>query len=84
MDELRLPIPQYPEGLQLLKNEGAGEVQTPVEYRGSENLSIGDPIFFRHGKAGELCERFTELNLIRGDKIEDVVPTYRGQGQCFL
>ena len=83
-DKLRLPNPEYPDGLKLLENEGAGEVQTPVRYAGKETLSIGDPIFFRHGKAGELCERFNELHLIRGDKIEEIVPTYRGQGKCFL
>jgi len=83
-EPLKLPIPYLPEDAQLLKNEGAGEVQTPVLYKGSEPLSIGDPIFFRHSKAGELCERFNQLHLFRDNKIETVVPTYRGEGQCFL
>jgi len=83
-EPLKLPKPYLPEGMQLLKNEGAGEVQTPVSYRGREPLAIGDPVFFRHSKAGELCERFNELHLLRNGVIEDVVPTYRGEGHCFL
>jgi len=83
-EPLKLPVPYLPEGMKLLKNEGAGEVQTPVLYKGTEQLKIGDPVFFRHSKAGELCERFNELNLIRENKIEKTVPTYRGEGQSFL
>jgi D-serine deaminase-like pyridoxal phosphate-dependent protein len=47
-------------------------------------LNVGDPVIFRHAKAGELCERFSELLLIRGNTIEARVPTYRGQGCCFV
>jgi D-serine deaminase-like pyridoxal phosphate-dependent protein len=83
-EPLKLPIPYLPEGASLMKNEGAGEVQTPVRYQGPQQLEIGDPIFFRHSKAGELCERFNELHLIRDGKIEQIVPTYRGEGLCFL
>lgn len=83
-EPLKLPLPFMPEGAKLLKNEGAGEVRTPIVYNGTENLKIGDPVFFRHSKAGELCERFNSLNLIRDNKIEKIVPTYRGEGQCFL
>jgi D-serine deaminase-like pyridoxal phosphate-dependent protein len=78
------PKPYLPEGIKLTANEGTGEVQTPVEYHGSESLNIGDTILFRHSKAGELCERFNELHLISNGKITAKVPTYRGQGQCFL
>ncbi|MCS7074556.1 MAG: amino acid deaminase/aldolase, partial [Bacteroidia bacterium] len=60
----KLPRPWLPEGIQLIANEGAGEVQTPFRYSGSEPLRIGKPVFFRHAKAGELCERFLELQLI--------------------
>ncbi len=83
-EPLKLPAPYLPEGIELIKNEGAGEVQTPVLNKGSVQLKIGDPVFFRHSKAGELCERFNELNLIRENTIEKTVPTYRGEGQCFL
>ena len=41
-------------------------------------------MFFRHAKAGELCERFNVLHLVEGDQVVDSVPTYRGEGQAFL
>mgnify|MGYP002713010343 CR=1 FL=1 len=78
------PQPYLPQGATLDSNEGAGEVQTPIEYDGSENLQLGDPIFMRHAKAGELCERFTQLLLLRNGRILEAVTTYRGDGQCFL
>jgi D-serine deaminase-like pyridoxal phosphate-dependent protein len=83
-DAIKQPQPFLPQGMKLIKNEGAGEVQTPFEYRGKEALNIGDLIFFRHAKAGELCERFNELILVRDNKIEQIVPTYRGEQKCFL
>ncbi|MFZ5809757.1 MAG: amino acid deaminase/aldolase [Chloroflexota bacterium] len=81
----KLPRPVLPVGLQLLPLEGAGEVQTPLLVpQHSPSLSFGEPVFFQHAKAGELCERFNELVLIEGDKIVDCVPTYRGEGKAFL
>lgn len=80
----RLPRPVLPHGCTLLPMEGAGEVQTPVVYKGRETLTIGDPIFFRHSKAGELCERFNALLLVSNGAVVDEVKTYRGDGQCFL
>ncbi|MBY4276651.1 alanine racemase [Rhodococcus fascians] len=68
-------------GLKLLRNEGAGEVQTPVN--GAEEVRIGDRIWFRHAKAGELCERFDTLTLVHSDGSVDAVPTYRGEGMAF-
>ena len=47
-------------------------------------LSVGDRVYFRHAKAGELCERFESLHLVEGDRIVEEVPTYRGEGHCFL
>ncbi|MEM9072195.1 MAG: amino acid deaminase/aldolase [Myxococcota bacterium] len=80
----KLPKPYLPEGLSLLDQEGAGEVQTPLRCAPNVNLELGDPVFFRHAKAGELCERFETLLLIRAGKVEREVPTYRGEGRCFL
>ncbi len=80
----KLPQPYLPGGAQLIAQEGAGEVQTPVVYEGAERLGIGDPIFMRHSKAGELCERFNTLLLVSEGAVVDEVPTYRGEGQCFL
>lgn len=79
-----LPRPHLPEGAKLTPFEGAGEVQTPIKYRGEERLSLGDPIFMRHAKAGELCERFERLYLCRDEEVVEEALTYRGQGQCFL
>ncbi len=80
----RLPRPHLPEGLQLDGQEGAGEVQTPLLGDAADDLAIGDRVYMRHAKAGELCERFASLHLIEGERIVDEVPTYRGEGQCFL
>jgi D-serine deaminase-like pyridoxal phosphate-dependent protein len=80
----RLPIPALPEGLRLLGLEGAGEVQTPLEVDGAPDLALGDPVFFRHAKAGELAEHFAEYMLVRGDRVEGRAATYRGLGKCFL
>jgi len=63
---------------------GAGEVQTPLLGRAADGLRIGDRVWLRHAKAGELCERFGELYLIDGDAIAATVPTYRGEGKAFL
>lgn len=82
--EDRLPKPFLPEGSKLLPLEGAGEVQTPVHYRGPVPLKLGDPIFFRHAKAGELCEHFDKLLLIADGRVVDEVSTYRGEGHHFL
>jgi D-serine deaminase-like pyridoxal phosphate-dependent protein len=80
----KLPRPYLPSGARLLGLEGAGEVQTPVSYAGPVRLGIGDPILLRHAKAGELCERFDHLTLLSEGRVVDEVPTYRGEGQCFL
>ena len=80
----KLPKPYLPEGAELTRLEGAGEVQTPVSYRGNYVLRVGDPIFFRHAKAGELCERFNELKLIHNGQLIETVKTYRGEGLCFI
>lgn len=84
VDGFRAPTIHLPHGARLEPNEGAGEVQTPVFYKGPEALQLGDPVFFRHSKAGELCEHFKKLHLIRNGKVVEVVKTYRGEGQCFL
>jgi D-serine deaminase-like pyridoxal phosphate-dependent protein len=79
----RLPVPHLPPGLRLLRVEGAGEVQTPVTGVAADRLRVGDRVWFRHAKAGELCERFDQLHLVRGDRVVAVVPTYRGEGRNF-
>jgi D-serine deaminase-like pyridoxal phosphate-dependent protein len=83
-DGSRLPHPYLPEGLKLDAQEGAGEVQTPLLGDAANDLSVGDRVYFRHAKAGEMCERFDRLHLIEGNRITDEVPTYRGEGRTFL
>lgn len=80
----RLPEPYLPEGLRYDPQEGAGEVQTPLLGSPADDLLIGDRVWFRHAKAGELCERFEELLLIEGDRVTATVPTYRGEGRTYL
>ena len=79
----RLPVPVAPAGLRYLGREGAGEVQTPV--RGE--VAIGGRAWWRHAKAGELCERFDTLHVVDetadGPALVDRWPTYRGEGKCF-
>jgi D-serine deaminase-like pyridoxal phosphate-dependent protein len=82
-DRARLPVPCLPAGLVLDGREGAGEVQTPVLGRAADTLSVGDRVWFRHAKAGELCERFTHLHLVDGSEVTATVPTYRGEGHAF-
>jgi D-serine deaminase-like pyridoxal phosphate-dependent protein len=50
----------------------------------SERPAIGDRVYFRDLRAGELCERFDRLFLITGTTIRDEVPTYRGEGKSFI
>ncbi|MCX4524942.1 MULTISPECIES: amino acid deaminase/aldolase [unclassified Streptomyces] len=80
----RLPVPYLPQGLRYDPQEGAGEVQTPLLGSPADDLLIGDRVWFRHAKAGELCERFDALHLIEGDRVTATVPTYRGEGRTFL
>jgi D-serine deaminase-like pyridoxal phosphate-dependent protein len=77
----KLPTPYLPAGARLLPHEGAGEVQTPIAYHGQ--LALGDPVGFRHAKAGELCERFDSLLLLADGRVQDEVRTSRGEGRTF-
>jgi len=82
-DRSRLPVPYLPEGLRFKPDEGAGEVQTPLLGPAAEGLRPGDRVWFRHAKAGELCEHVNELQLVDGDTAAPA-PTYRGEGHAFL
>ncbi|AEE44746.1 alanine racemase [Cellulomonas fimi] len=79
----RLPRPVWPGGLALSGREGAGEVQTPLRLSSGADLRVGDRVWFRHAKAGEVMERFDAVHLVRGDRVESSVPTYRGEGRTF-
>lgn len=79
----RLPRPWLPEGLALSPHEGTGEVQTPLQVPPGVTLALGDPVFFRPAKAGELAERFSAYHLISAEGGHRTAPTYRGEGWSF-
>ncbi|WP_417218104.1 alanine racemase [Arthrobacter sp.] len=80
----RLPVPVWPEGLRYAPREGPGEVQTPLTGQAAAGLQLGDPVFFRHAKAGEPMERLNRVLVYSGGEIIDEWPTYRGEGKAFL
>ena len=69
--------------------EGAGEVQTPLRFHEDQTPRIGDRVWFRHAKAGELMEHFTHVHLVRPREAtptgtgENIATTYRGDGFPF-
>src|SRR3546814_3401812 len=74
----RVPIPWAPPGLELTGLEGAGEVQTPLVGSPATILNIGDTVWFRHAKSGELFEHCNTVHLVSGSRIVESVPSYRG------
>lgn len=79
----RLPQPTYPPGLRYTSTEGAGEVQTPLtSHRGRPH--IGQRVWFRHTKAGELAEHVNHFQILTQRSITARVSTYRGDGYAFL
>ncbi len=79
----RLPIPWSPPGLRLTGLEGAGEVQTPLVGEAAARLQVGDRVWFRHAKSGELAEHTNQVHLVEGDRVVDTVPSYRGLGLAW-
>ena len=80
----RQPRPIWPAGLQTLGREGAGEVQTPLQGDGARGLEVGDRVWFRHAKSGELAERVDRYHVVVGDRVVAETPTYRGERKAFL
>jgi D-serine deaminase-like pyridoxal phosphate-dependent protein len=79
----RLPVPTDPPGLHYLPTEAAGEVQTPLKGRAAESLAIGDRVWFRHAKSGEVCEHLNAMHVVDGGAVRRTLPTYRGEGKVF-
>ncbi len=79
----RLPTPVHPAGLRTVGTEGAGEVQTPLRGPAADRLRIGDRVWFRHAKAGELAEHVDVLHALAGERLTGAYPTYRGEGRSF-
>ena len=44
---------------------------------------IGDKVWMRHAKSGELAEHVTEVHLVTEGAVAEAWPTYRGEGQAF-
>lgn len=80
----RQPLPVWPPGLKTMPREGAGEVQTPLAGAAARHLRVGDRVWFRHSKSGELAERVDRYYLVDGEELVGDVPTYRGEGKAFL
>lgn len=80
----RQPLPVWPPGLKTLGREGAGEVQTPLQGETARRLQVGDRVWFRHAKSGELAERVDRYHLTSGAELVGEAATYRGEGKSFL
>lgn len=79
----RSPLPWAPPDLHLTGLEGAGEVQTPLTGSGARMLQIGDWVWFRHAKSGELAEHTNQVHLLAGAAISETVRSYRGLGLAW-
>ncbi|GGF37723.1 alanine racemase [Marmoricola endophyticus] len=88
----RLPQVVWPQGLATVGREGAGEVQTPLRGEAARSMAVGDRVWLRHTKAGELSEHVDRLVLVEGGPGLDTgeartvgaLDTYRGEGKAFL
>lgn len=80
----RLPRVVHPAGLRMLPRESAGEVQTPLRGSAARSLSVGDVVWLRHAKSGELSEHVNEFLVVDAGRVVDRHPTYRGEGKAFL
>lgn len=79
----RLPTIDWPAELKYSLAEGPGEVQTPLRGPGAETLALGDLVYFRHAKAGELAEHLSEYVVVADGRVVDTWATYRGKGWNF-
>ena len=82
------PRPAAMFALPVTRRAGAGSIDIAGAQRAFPRAAdrqprIGDRLYFRDLKAGELCERFDRLFLVTGTTIRDEVPTYRGERKAF-
>jgi len=80
----RLPEVVWPHGTRMQAREMAGEVQTPLSGRGAAALAVGDRVWLRHTKSGELSEHVNEFAVVEDGTVVGTVPSYRGEGKAFL
>jgi hypothetical protein len=45
---------------------------------------VGDRVWLRHTKAGELSEHLAAFALVENGDVFGELPTYRGEGKVFL
>jgi len=74
----------WPVGTEMVAREMAGEVQTPLTGAAAEELAVGDRVWLRHTKAGELSEHLNGFAIVDGQHLIGAELTYRGEGQVFL
>ena len=58
-------------------------MQTPLLGKAADAISLGEPVWFRHAKAGEIAEHAQEVIAVRDGDIIDHWSTYRGKGLIF-
>jgi len=83
-DASRLPLVAWPRDTKLVPREMTGEVQTPLTGRGAAALRVGDTVWLRHTKAGELSEHLNGFAIVDGGRLIGAELTYRGEGKVFL
>jgi len=71
--------PVYPEGLNLLPNEGLRSTQTPLSLSGTPP-AIGSPVVFRPASVAPLFDRVEEVWLLDGQNLVERATTFRGIG----
>ena len=79
----RLPTPTYPAGLRWSPPRAPARCRRRCAARGRRGCGVGDRVWFRHAKAGELCEQVDVLHALAGDGLTGTLPTYRGEGRAF-
>ena len=82
--ESRQPRAVWPRDLRMAPREGGGEVQTPLRGDAARDLRVGDRVWFRHAKSGELAERVERYHVVDAGAVTATLPTYRGEGKAFL
>lgn len=58
-------------------------MQTPLVGPAASSLRIGDLVWFRHAKSGEIAEHAKQVHLLAGAAVVESVSTYRGGGNAW-
>ena len=75
--------------LELVNGGGTGSAELTASEAaltevGAGDLAVGDRVWFRHAKAGELCEHVDDLHVVEEGAVAETVATYRGESKVFL